>query len=155
MLYINIYSILHWITSMHFVYSWHIAHPFVIFTHMWIHGMYVLVCLTDWVDTCFRFLLPDACVCMRALQIISTLFVRRVLVSGRWLRLVSIVHHIPIVWSWLWVAPSFSVLVTIEWWTCQCVLQFAPKMIRVTEIRSRLCAEYRTVHSHAEAYTSG
>ena len=41
-------------------------------------------------------------------------FVCRVLVSVRLLRVGSIVHHILIVWSWLWLVPILSVWVAIE-----------------------------------------
>ena len=41
-------------------------------------------------------------------------FVCRVLVSVRLLRVGSIVHHILIVWPWLWLVPILSVWVAIE-----------------------------------------
>jgi len=41
-------------------------------------------------------------------------FVRRVLVSVRLLRVGSTVHHILIVWPWLWLVPILSVWVAVE-----------------------------------------
>jgi hypothetical protein len=140
------------------------------FCHFYAHVDSWNVCkyiVTDCVDICTSFLLPDACVCTRALQIVSALFICRVLVSGRWLRLVSIVHHILIVWPGLLVILSFSVLEAIERWTSASlavctkdeqrgVIRFLwAEGVKSAEIHSCLCAQYRTVHCHAKAYISG
>ena len=44
-----------------------------------------------------------------------TFFACRVLVSVRLLKLGSTIHHILIVWPWLWLVPILSVWVAIEW----------------------------------------
>jgi hypothetical protein len=88
--------------------------------------------------------------------------------NGRLLRLGSIVHRILLIWPWLYLVPSLCARVAVEWRTCQCVCQFAPKKSREVpqglcrqtalkgaEIHSRLCAQCGTTSWHYEVYVIG